>query len=313
MIPFVVRRVLVAIPVLWAVLTLTFIGFHLVPGDAAQAIAAQNALNGAPTPTGRDMQRLRHELGLDRPVIVQYGDFLSHAARLDFGRSIASDEPVFQEIWTRFPYTAAIAVTALALGVLFGVTAGVLSALFHRGAIGGGITALAAIGISVPNYFLGTMLALLFGVKLHWLPVAGTDGARSVILPAITVGVFLAAILTRLTRASVMETLGTDFVRTARAKGLTERVIIARHILKNALIPVVTSIGLMAAFLLSGVIIAENVFAWPGIGTLALDAIQARDYPVIEGLAFFVAILVIAANLLVDISYAILDPRIRLS
>jgi ABC-type dipeptide/oligopeptide/nickel transport system permease component len=242
--------------------------------------------------------------------VVQYGDFLTHAVRLDFGRSYASNRPVFAEIRDRLPYTAELAGLSLLLAVLFGVTSGILAGVYRRTALSTVIVGLAVLGMSVPAFFLGSMLALLFAVELHWLPVAGPGSFRNLILPSVTIAVGLCAVLTRYTRASLLDALHQDFVRTARAKGLAERAIVLRHALRNALIPVVTILGLIAGGLLNGVIVVENVFAWPGLGTMVLGAITARDYPLLEASAFFFALVFIAINLLVDLSYALLDPRV---
>ncbi|MGI8826604.1 MAG: ABC transporter permease [Chloroflexota bacterium] len=307
------RRVLLAVPTLWVVLTLVFVGFRLVPGDAAQSMIAQATQQHSGAGGASDVQRLRHQLGIDRPLAVQYFDFLGSAVRLDFGRSFSTNRPVFEEIESRLPYTAELAGSALVLTTLFGIAAGVLAAVRHRTATGTLVAALAVVGISVPNFFLGTMLAVVFGVQLHWLPVAGTGGIRHLVLPSVTLAFGLCAVLTRYVRASLLDTLQQDFVRTARAKGLTERVVIMRHALRNALVPVVTILGLMFAGLLNGAIIVENVFAWPGLGTMVLEAINGRDYPLIEGTTFFIALVFIGANLLVDISYSFLDKRIDYS
>jgi ABC-type dipeptide/oligopeptide/nickel transport system permease component len=304
---------LLAIPTLWLVLTLVFVGFRLVPGDAADQLVAQAGQSGAGSLSAQDIRRLRHQLGIDRPLLVQYGDFLVHAVRLDFGRSFATDRPVFQEIGDRLPYSAELAACALLLAILFGSLFGVLAALAHRTLLGTALVGLAVLGISVPNFWLGTMLAILFGVELHWLPVAGTGDVRHVVLPAVTIAVLLCAVLTRYVRASLLDTLQQEFIRTARAKGLGPGAILLKHALRNALIPVVTILGLLLAGLLNGVIIVENVFAWPGLGTMLLGAISGRDYPLIEGATFFIALVVIAANLLVDVAYTLLDPRITYS
>jgi ABC-type dipeptide/oligopeptide/nickel transport system permease component len=310
MIAHIVRRILIALPTLWLVLTLVFVGFRLVPGDAAQSMMAQAAQSGTGSMSAQDVQRLRHQLGIDRPLLVQYADFLSHAVRLDFGRSYASNRPVFAEIGDRVPYTIELAACSLLLAILFGLAAGILAAVYHRTLAGTTLVGLAVLGISVPNFFLGTLLALLFGVELHWLPVAGPGGIRHLVLPSVTIAVGLCAVLTRYTRASLLDALHQDFVRTARAKGLPERTVILRHALRNALVPVVTVLGLMAAGLLNGVIVVENVFAWPGLGTMVLGAITARDYPLIEATTFVFALVFIGINLLVDLSYRLLDPRI---
>ena len=301
-----IRRILVSIPVLWGVLTLVFFSVHFIPGDPAQVMLFGRGHPG-------DVQALRHQLGLDRPLLVQYGDFLLHAVRLDFGTSVVSHQPVMGEIWARFPYTAALAVSAMVLSAVFGMITGVLAAVFNRSPIGTAITSFAVLGISVPDFWLGTILAVIFGVRLHWLPPAGPGGFSSIILPSVTLAIVVSATLTRLVRSSMVNIIGQDYVRTARAKGVRGRVVITKHVLRNALIPVVTIFGLTLGGLLGGAVILENVFAWPGLGTLAVSAVTNRDFPVIQGTTFFFAVILILANLLVDLSYAFLDPRIHYS
>jgi peptide/nickel transport system permease protein len=301
-----IRRILVSIPVLWGVLTLVFFSVHFIPGDPAQVMLFGRGHPG-------DVQALRHQLGLDRPILVQYGDFMLHAVRLDFGTSVVSHQPVMSEIWARFPYTAALAVSAMVLSAVFGMITGVLAAVFNRSPIGTAITSFAVLGISVPDFWLGTILAVIFGVRLHWLPPAGTGGFSSIILPSVTLAIVVSATLTRLVRSSMVNIIGQDYVRTARAKGVRGRVVITKHVLRNALIPVVTIFGLTLGGLLGGAVILENVFAWPGLGTLAVSAVTNRDFPVIQGTTFFFAVILILANLLVDLSYAFLDPRIHYS
>jgi peptide/nickel transport system permease protein len=301
-----IRRILVSIPVLWGVLTLVFFSVHFIPGDPAQVMLFGRGHPG-------DVQALRHQLGLDRPILVQYGDFMLHAVRLDFGNSVVSHQPVMSEIWARFPYTAALAVSAMVLSAVFGMITGVLAAVFNRSPIGTAITSFAVLGISVPDFWLGTILAVIFGVRLHWLPPAGTGGFSSIILPSVTLAIVVSATLTRLVRSSMVNIIGQDYVRTARAKGVRGRVVITKHVLRNALIPVVTIFGLTLGGLLGGAVILENVFAWPGLGTLAVSAVTNRDFPVIQGTTFFFAVILILANLLVDLSYAFLDPRIHYS
>ena len=218
-----------------------------------------------------------------------------------------------QEIWDRFPYTAELAVCAMVLATMFGVITGVLAAVHNRSPLGTAITAFAVLGISVPDFWLGTMLAVIFGVNLHWLPPAGPGGFSNIILPSVTLAIVIAATLTRLVRSSMVNILGQDYVRTARAKGVRGRVVIYKHVMRNALIPVVTIFGLTLGGLLGGAVILENVFAWPGLGTLAVSAVTNRDFPVIQGTTFFFAVILIRANLLVDLSYAFLDPRIHYS
>lgn len=303
---YIIRRILVSIPVLWGVLTLVFVSIHLIPGDPAQVM-----LFGRGHPA--DVAALRHQLGLDRPLPVQYWDFITHAARLDFGKSIMSHQPVMQEIWDRFPYTAELAASAMVLATIFGLITGVFSATHNRRISGTLVTGLAVLGISVPDFWLGTMLAVVFGVDLGWLPVAGTGGIANLVLPAVTLATVITATLTRLVRSSMVDILGREYIRTARAKGARRPVIVYKHVMRNALIPVVTIFGLTLGGLLGGAVILENVFAWPGLGTLAVTAVTNRDFPVIQGTTFFFAVILIGANLLVDISYAFLDPRIHYS
>lgn len=306
MLTFIIRRILIAIPVLWGVVTLVFVGVHLIPGDPVEVMLFGRG-------TAQDVARLRHELGLDLPLPVQYWHFLTNALHLDFGRSIVSNEPVFRAIFERFPYTLTLVLLAMAMATVLGLISGIFSALYIRTPLGTGITGLAVLGISVPDFWLGTMLALIFGVKLGWLPVAGIGDFWHMILPAVTLATGVTAILTRLVRASLVDVLHTNYVRTARSKGLTQRLVVFKHALKNALIPVVTIAGLTVAQLLGGVVIIESVFAIPGVGQLAVSAVFGRDFPVVEGTVFFFAVILIGANLLVDLSYAFLDPRIHYS
>jgi peptide/nickel transport system permease protein len=220
---------------------------------------------------------------------------------------------VFAEIADRFPTTVELAAAAMALALPFGIVAGVAAALLRRSGLGRGLMLLAMLGISIPEFWLGTILALVFGIKLGWLPVAGLGDFRNFILPGATLAVGIASFLARVVRASMVDVLGADFIRTARAKGLGERIVVWRHAVRNALIPMTTVLGLTVAGLLGGVVIVENVFALPGVGSLAVGAVSARDFPVIEGTTFFFAVILIAANLVVDLSYALVDPRIRLS
>jgi len=303
---YIIRRVLISVPLLWGVLTLVFIGVHLIPGDAAQIMLFGRG-------TAQDVARLRHELGLDLPLPVQYWDFLTHAVRLDFGRSVVDSQPVFDAVWARWPSTLVLVAVAMALAVVFGLLGGILAAAFDRTPLGSGVTGLAILGISLPEFWVGTMLALVFGVRLGWLPVSGIGTWRNVVLPAVTLALPIGAGLARLTRAALLEVLAMQYLRTARSKGVAGHWVLLRHALRNALIPVITVIGLTVAGLLGGVVIIENVFAWPGLGQLVVSAVAARDFPVVEGVTFFIAVILVLANLLVDLSYAWLDPRIHYS
>jgi peptide/nickel transport system permease protein len=303
---FICRRIAIAIPVLWAVLTLVFFSIHLVPGDPVSLMLFGHG-------TKQDIVHLRHELGLDKPLWQQYVDFMAGAVHMDFGNSITSQQPVSHEIWVRLPFTAELAGSAFLLAILFGVTSGAFAAIFNRTPVGTAITLFAVLGISVPDFFLGTLLALLFGVYLGWLPVAGTQGLASLVLPSVSLAVGLSAITTRLLRVAMVDIMGLDYVRTARAKGVRESLVIVRHVLRNALIPVVTIMGLAFAYLLGGAAVIEIVFARPGLGTLVINAAGARDFPVVQGTTFFFALVLITGNLVVDILYGFLDPRIHSS
>jgi ABC-type dipeptide/oligopeptide/nickel transport system permease component len=306
MLIYIIRRILISIPVLWGVLTATFFAFRLIPGDPVDIMLFGRG-------TAADRVRLRHELGLDKPLLVQYWDFLKGAVHFDFGSSIVSRQTVWHEITVRFPTTLQLAVTAFVLATILGLIGGVISGFYNRRPLGLSLTTLAVLGISLPEYWVGTMLALIFGVQLGWLPVAGTGGPQNLILPAVTLAIPLSSGLTRLVRVSVLQELGSDYVRTAHAKGLGAILVMFRHVLRNALIPIITLLGTTLASLLGGVVIIENVFNWPGLGTLAVSSAGSRDFPVIEGLTFFIAVLLIGANLVVDVLYALVDPRIRYS
>ena len=299
------------IPIAWGVLTLTFLSLHLIPGDPVSALQAEADLT-APIPK-EQADRMRHELGLDKPILTQYADYMVHAVQFDFGHSLRTQQTVSDEIRARMPTTIELTGMVLLLSVVVGLIGGVVASVRNRKPAGVIVSVVAVLGISVPDYWAGTMLALVVGVYLKWLPVAGAGGLRYFILPAVTLAIGNSAVLTRLTRASMLGMLGSDFVQTARAKGLHEAVVVSKHALRNAMVPIVTVIGLMVAGLLSGVVIIEKVFGIPGVGALAVDAVMQRDFPIVQGTAFFFAVILMVANLLVDLSYAFLDPRVRYS
>jgi peptide/nickel transport system permease protein len=244
---------------------------------------------------------------------VQYMHFITGALHLDFGTSFVTHQQVWSEIAQRFPATLELTLVAMAMSTVFGLITGVLAAVFNRSLLGTAITSFSVLGISVPDFWLGTMLALVFGVKLGWLPVEGTGDWRNIVLPALTLAIGISAVLTRLIRASMVEILDMEYIRTAKAKGVRQRIVIYKHALRNALIPVITIFGLTLAGLLSGVVIIETVFSWPGVGSYAVTAVVNRDFPAVQGTTFFFGVLLIAANLIVDVSYAFVDPRIRFS
>ena len=301
------RRALVAIPTLLGVATVVFSLLRLLPGDPATVIAG-------PTATPESIANIRHQVGLDLPIWQQYLGFLGRLLRGDLGISTRTGQPVLQEIVTRAPFTAELAVASLLLAIVVGVAAGVLAATRRNTGADLGISSTAVFGVSMPVYWLGLMLIIVFAVKLRVLPAAGDDqGLVSLILPAITLALFSMGLITRQTRSAMLEVLGQDFVRTARAKGAGRRTVLIRHALRNALLPIVTTIGLQFGTLLGGAVITESVFAWPGMGRLLLDSIFSRDYPVVQGVVLMLAVAFIAINLLTDLIYAYVDPRIRYS
>jgi ABC-type dipeptide/oligopeptide/nickel transport system permease component len=304
MITFIVRRVLISFVVLVGVSVCVFMMLHLIPGDPAEVMLSQQG-------TSADVTALRHELGLDKPLYEQYGVYVEHVLEGDLGRSIRLRLPVGSLIVERVPNTLKLAGVGLVLAIVGGITAGVLSAVFrgrppdHIAMVG------ALVGVSLPSFWLGLMLILLFGVKLRWLPIAGADKPLSIVLPAITLATIPLAVIARLTRSSLLEVLGEDYIRTAKAKGVPYSKVIAKHALRNSVIPVITVVGIQFGTLLGGAIIVETVFAWPGIGRLLIDAVTARDFPLVQGIVLFVAAGVVAVNLLADMLYAYVDPRIE--
>lgn len=305
MITYVVRRLLVAIPTLLGVATIVFLLLRLLPGDPAIVIAGPQA-------TAEDIARVRLQLGLDLPGWQQYLTFLGRLVRGDLGISIRTNAPVIQEIFTRVPYTATLAVASLLIAITIGVTAGVIAATRRNTVRDVGISGAAVFGVSMPTYWLGLMLIILFAVHLRVLPAAGSEqGAVSLVLPAITLALFSMGLIARQTRSAMLEVLGQDFVRTARAKGAGRTAVLIRHALRNALLPIVTTIGLQFGILMGGAVLTEFVFAWPGVGRLLVDSISSRDYPVVQGVVLLLSVSFIVINLITDLIYAYVDPRIR--
>jgi ABC-type dipeptide/oligopeptide/nickel transport system permease component len=303
---FVIRRLLVSIVVLIGVSVCVFLMLHLIPGDPAEVMLSEQGGSA-------DVQALRHDLGLDRPLYVQYGLYIKRVLSGDLGESIRLRLPVRELIQQRAPKTLELTAAALFLAAVVGVFAGVLSAVY-RGRLPDHAAMLGAlVGVSLPSFWLGLMLILLFGVQLQWLPIAGADEPGSIVLPAITLAVIPLAIIARLMRSSLLEVLGEDYIRTAKAKGVPHSKVIAKHGLRNSIIPVITVVGIQFGTLLGGAIIVETVFAWPGIGRLLIDAVTARDFPLVQGIVLFVAAGVVLVNLLADILYAYVDPRIEYS
>lgn len=308
MLKYILKRIFYMICVLLGVTILTFSLLHLVPGDPAEMIAIERYGEEV---TADVIEHVRIELGLDKPLHIQYLRWLGNVLQGDLGYSSRTDRPVFDEIKMRFPATLELAIAGMFVSLIISIPIGIISAIKQYSAIDNASMFIALIGVSMPNFWLGLLLILFFSVHLGALPVFGRGGIEHLILPAITLGTGMAAITTRLIRSSMLEVLTQDYIRTARAKGLSEKIVIGKHALKNALIPVITIIGLQFAALLDGVVIIEVIFAWPGIGRLLVDSVFARDIPVIQAGVLFSAILITTANLLVDISYAYLDPKIR--
>jgi peptide/nickel transport system permease protein len=299
-----VRRLLVIVPVLWAVVTLVFLLIHLVPGDPARQLVGENA-------TEQQYQTARAELGLDKPLMVQYADYWRGLVRGDWGENPVTRQGVLDRITARYPATIKLALASMLIATMVSIPLGVTAAT-HRGSlIDSASTFVALLGISLPSFALGPLLILLFSVELGITPVSGAGGFDNLILPAITLGAGLSAILTRIVRSSVLEELGEDYVRTARAKGLPERTVIYKHVLKNGLIPVVTVLGLQFGVLLAGAIITERVFSWPGVGSLLVDSINERDYKLTQGCILVIAATYVMVNTATDIVYRFLDPRIN--
>jgi peptide/nickel transport system permease protein len=309
------RRILLTLPVLWVVISVVFLLIHLVPGDPIVQMLGEGA-------TASDISALRHSYGLDAPLSEQYTRYWHGLLHADLGQSLRLHDSVTHLVLQRYPYTLALTLAALAIGIAISVPSGVWSAL-HRNRWQDrtlGVTSL--VGLSFPNFALGPILILIFSIQLGWFPVSGAGtggpGLSSVasfllhlVLPAITLGLGLAAILTRMVRTAMLEELNQDYIRTARAKGLTENQVVYRHALRNALIPVLTVIGLQFGSLLSGAIVTETIFSWPGIGRLTVSAISNRDYALVQGCILAVGLTYVGVNLLTDIAYTVANPRMR--
>ncbi|HEV3220627.1 MAG TPA: nickel ABC transporter permease [Candidatus Acidoferrales bacterium] len=300
------RRVAVTLPAVWLVLTMVFLLVHIVPGDPVQLMLGEDARN-------EDLSQLRHSLGLDLPLHIQYEHYLAGLFRGDWGRSFRFQSPVLPMVIQRYPATLELALAAMLVCAAIAIPAGIAAARRRGRAADHTIGALTLLGLSVPNFALGPVLILVFSIGFGWLPVSGRGGITHLILPAATLGAALAAIMTRMVRGAMMEELSADYVRTARAKGLSERAVLYRHAFPNALVPILTVLGLQFGALLAGTIVTESIFAWPGIGRLTVQAIQARDYPLLQGCILAIALSYVIVNLLTDSTYALVDPRIRLS
>ena len=304
MLAYALRRIALTIPVLLGVATLVFALIHLVPGDPAQVMLGESA-------SAADLDDLRSRLGLDKPLLVQYREYISGLVKGDLGTSFRYNTPVTREIGQRLWRTAQLALAAMLVAVVVALPLGVLGALYRGRWIDQLATTVSLLGVAMPNFWLGPVLAIVFAIYLGWLPVSGTGTWAHLVLPAATLGGALAAILARMTRATLVDELRELYVQAARARGITRGRAVVAHALRNSLIPVVTIIGLQLGAVLTGTIITETIFSWPGVGRLLIQAISFRDYPLVQGCILFIAVTYVTMNLLVDLVYGVLDPRIR--
>ena len=298
------RHLAGTLAVVLGVMVVVFLLIHLIPGDPIDVMLGESAQPA-------DRAALRHSLGLDQPLLVQLYSYINGLMHLDFGRSLHSQRPILELLAERLPATVELTVAAFAITLALALPLGLLAAARRDTAWDHGAMSFSLIGVSIPHFWLGPLLILVFSLWLGWLPVSGREGAGAVILPALTLGTALSAILARMIRSSVLEVLSEDFIRTAYAKGLSRRQVLLRHALPNALLPVITILGLQLGALLAGAVITETVFAWPGIGLLTIEAIQSRDYPVVQACVLLIALTYVVVNRLTDLVYALIDPRIR--
>jgi peptide/nickel transport system permease protein len=310
---FVLRRLVQAVPVVFFSTLLVFMVIHLIPGDAAAVLAGPNA-------TPQALEAIRHDMGLDRPLPVQYAVWLSHVVRGDLGKSTLSGQPIASLLQARAPATLELTLAAMLLSIAISIPVGILSAVHVRGRLEWFISTVQSLWLAIPNFWAGILAIIVFALVLHWLPPGGrvADGhdlggsIKSLILPAITLALYLSAGLSRFLKFNLLEVFFDDYVRTARAKGLSSNAVVFRHALRNALLPVITILGVQFGSLLGGAIVIESVFSWPGVGGMMLDGISNRDYAVVQAGLLLLVVLFIVINLLVDLTYALIDPRIRL-
>lgn len=305
MLQYIGRRLIISIPVLWGVATLVFLMMHLLPGDPAELMLAESG------GSSQSIAQLRRQLSLDDPLYVQYGRFLANALRGDLGRSIFTNRPVTRTILEQLPHTVQLAVAAMVVAVVIGAALGIAAALNRNTWVDSLCVTIAVAGASMPIFWSGLLLILLFSSLLHWLPATGQGSLRHLIMPALVLGLASSGSIARLVRSTMLEVLGQQYITAARAKGLSERVVVYRHGLKNALIPVITVMGLQFGYLLGGAVVTETVFSRQGLGRLVVDAILWKDFPIVQGAVLLAAAVYTLVNLLIDISYAVMDPRIR--
>jgi peptide/nickel transport system permease protein len=304
MIRYLCIRLSYMLPVVWLVVSVVFLLIHLVPGDPIQAMLGEGA-------AGADIQAARHAYGLDLPLGTQYVHYWNGVLHGDLGNSVRLNKPVRELVFKAYPATLSLTLSALFVAIVLSIPAGVRSATRRNRWDDRALSFVSLLGLSFPNFALGPILVLIFAIHFDWLPVSGAGSWRSLVLPAVTMGASLAAILTRMVRTSMLEELGQDYIRTARAKGLPERDVVYRHALRNAMIPVVTVIGLQFGALLAGAIVTETIFAWPGIGRLTISAISNRDYSLVQGCLLCIGLTYVAVNFFTDLVYSALNPRIR--
>jgi ABC-type dipeptide/oligopeptide/nickel transport system permease component len=305
---YIARRLLLAVPVLIGVSIAAFAMMHLIPGDPALAM-----LRGQPQVTEADVQRVREQLGLNDSAPVQYLKYVSRVLQGDFGRSVQTRRPVLMDVAAQAPSTIELAVAAIILAVTLGIVLGIVSALHQNTWIDTSAMVGALFGVSMPSFWFALILIFVFSLKLGWLPATGQGGIQRLILPALALGLDFSAVTARLVRANLLEVLVADYVRTARAKGATPRIVLMRHALRNAMVPAITIIGLQVGTLLGGAVVVETVFARQGIGRLLVGAILAQDFPVVQAIVLLAATVYVLLNLVVDLTYAVFDPRIRYS
>lgn len=303
---FIIKRLLLLVPILFGVVTVTFLLMYIVPGDPVLAMVGERY-------DQQTLDRIRHELGLDKPLILQYIDYIGRVVRLDLGRSFLTRRPVMDTIRERFPRTLLLAASAMCLAVVLGIAIGAAAAWGRWPWLGRALMTFSIVGVSIPVFWLGLLLIYLFAIRLSLLPPSGYGGGsiRYLILPAVTLSFASMATIARVTRAGFLDVAGEQFVRTARAKGLGERTVLVKHMLRNALIPVITIVGTDFGSYLGGSVLTETIFGWPGLGRFIVQAILKRDFPVIQGSVLFMAALFVAVNLVVDVSYGLIDPRVR--
>ncbi|TVR86665.1 MAG: ABC transporter permease [Trueperaceae bacterium] len=304
MFQYALRRVLISIPTVFGVILIVFLMVRLAPGDPAMRLAGEFA----PPET---IERIRERFGLNRPMHEQFGIFVVNLAQGDLGRSTRTNRPVMQDLRQFFPNTIELALGAITVSLLIGIPAGIVAAMRQNTWADLVIMMGSLIGVSMPVFWFGLLAILYFSVQLGWFPVAGRGTFSHLVLPAVTLGVSSMAIVARMTRSSMLEVLSQDYIRTARAKGLMDKSVVLKHAFRNALVPVVTIIGLQFGQLMAGAVLTERVFTWPGIGRLLVDSIDARDYPVVQGAVLLIAVSFIVINIVVDVVYAVIDPRIR--